>query len=222
MAKKKIRTIKRNPSLANQVSESLRHAVLEGHFNIGDRITEEETAQYLGVSRTPVREALSALANDGILQERGRGGYDLNIPSAEQMENTYEIRAHLEPFAMELVVHLTDAKHQRKLKSIIDAGVKANREDNRRNVAIQNLEFRQTLYENCQNDFLREILTKFNNYSFYLVLWTLKSNEARNDVIANQKEILRALEHRDVDQARAAVQHYIKLGRKHVTHIEDM
>ena len=108
MVKKKIKKIQRELSLKNQVSESLRHAILQGQFNIGNRVTEEEAAQYLGVSRTPVREALSALANDGILQERDREGYDPNIPSAEQMEDTYQILEHLEPFAMELVVRLTD------------------------------------------------------------------------------------------------------------------
>lgn len=218
MANKIISKIKRTSPLKEQVCESLRQAVLQGFFGIGDHITEEKVAEFLGVSRTPVREALSTLAHEGILRPRERQGYDLFIPTAEKMEQTYQVRELLEPLAIESVVRLTNSKHLEILKSNIGTEDIANKEEYPREFSIQNLNFRLTLYEKCSNIYMQEILTKFDHYSFYLTLWTIRANRTcRKDIVANQRHIFKALKEHDIVKAKQGVLDYINMGRKYIT-----
>ncbi len=222
MTKVKSNKIIRAPSLKEQVCENLRRAVFEGVFPMGDHLTEEKVAEYLGVSRTPVREALNTLAFEGILSPREKRGYDLFTPTAKQMEETFRVRELLEPDAIASVVKNTDAKHIQSLREIVEAEVTAEGESNPREFSIQNLNFRQTLYEKCGNIYIQEILAKFDHFSFYVVLWSIRArSELREFNITNQQDIIQALEKRDVDLARAGVMAYLMKGRANVSGLHE-
>ena len=60
-------------SLANQVFEKIEYNILSGNYKIGERISEKRLASELGVSRTPVREALSRLNDEGLVGESNTG-----------------------------------------------------------------------------------------------------------------------------------------------------
>jgi len=75
---------------------ALRHRLMEGEFSFRDRLTEERLAALLGVSRTPVREALTRLAGDGLVEKRPDGGYYPAEPDLAGLRDLYEIRVVLE------------------------------------------------------------------------------------------------------------------------------
>jgi DNA-binding GntR family transcriptional regulator len=71
----------------------------EGRLSPGERLTEDSLASILGVSRTPVREALGALAQRGVLARRDRGGFVVPVPNLAGLKNAFELRRLLEPYA---------------------------------------------------------------------------------------------------------------------------
>ena len=79
----------------DQVYAELRRAVMVGEFGIHARLVEERLAARLGVSRTPVREALVRLLADGLLA-RHEGGYYVAVPDLSQLRDLYEVRITLE------------------------------------------------------------------------------------------------------------------------------
>lgn len=83
------------PSLGETVYAKLRAAVLDGGFGPRERLAEVRLAARLGVSRTPVREALARLASDGLI-ERGDGGFFVAIPNLARLKDFYELRVTLE------------------------------------------------------------------------------------------------------------------------------
>jgi DNA-binding GntR family transcriptional regulator len=89
-------------SLAEQVREAIREAILEGRFLGDERLGIEHVAAELGVSRTPVREALRALEGDGLVRLLPNRGAVVEEFAADEIYHRYEIRAMVEAYAAEL------------------------------------------------------------------------------------------------------------------------
>ncbi|OAA25186.1 transcriptional regulator [Frankia sp. EI5c] len=83
-------------NLREQVYVALRQRLMSGEFSFRDRLGEERVAGLLGVSRTPVREALTRLAGDGLVEKRPDGGYYPAEPDLAGLRDLYEIRVTLE------------------------------------------------------------------------------------------------------------------------------
>ncbi len=89
-------------TLADQAHEELRSQLLAGEFPLGEPLAEEATAAMLGMSRTPVREALRRLAAEELLRAGPNGGYRPNPPDMSRMRQLYEVRIRLEQLSVEL------------------------------------------------------------------------------------------------------------------------
>ncbi|MBI1732780.1 MAG: GntR family transcriptional regulator [Gammaproteobacteria bacterium] len=102
--------IRKAANLRDQVTVRVRELLLQGRFHPGDRITEEQLAESLGVSRTPVREAMVQLAQQGMLEKRARGGYLVPTLSEAELDDFIHVRKILETaVAQDAVRHVTEA-----------------------------------------------------------------------------------------------------------------
>lgn len=104
-------------------TERLRAAVLAGEFKPGERLYEERLSERLGVSRTPVRTALQALAADGLLDHAPHRGYAVRAFDTAETLQAYEIRAVLEGLAARRAAQLgMDVDTQRAIESALREG----------------------------------------------------------------------------------------------------
>ena len=103
-----INTDARSVSAADKSYAQLRSMLVGGEFAPGDRLLEVELTTQLGVSRTPLREALRRLQSDGMVTLSGRGVV-VTQPSPEEVVDLYRYRAALEAFTAELVAQLQAA-----------------------------------------------------------------------------------------------------------------
>ncbi len=94
-------TVKRHRGAAAQVHQILRDALLQSKFAAGERLIETQLAEQLGVSRTPVREALSKLEAEGLVEPTATGGVVVRDLESELVE-IYELRRRLEGYAASL------------------------------------------------------------------------------------------------------------------------
>lgn len=97
------RCLERREPVREQVYARLKAMVLSGELLPGRRLAEEHLAQQMGVSRTPVREALHKLASEGLIQALPSRGFKVSGESLEEMEEVFELRAVLEGYALGLV-----------------------------------------------------------------------------------------------------------------------
>jgi DNA-binding GntR family transcriptional regulator len=88
--------------LPDRVYVVLRDAICVGHFAPKERLVQDQIAEDLGVSRTPVREALSRLTTDGYLRRVAGGGHVVRNLSEADVADLYQIRRNIEPLAVEL------------------------------------------------------------------------------------------------------------------------
>lgn len=81
---------------ADRAYDALRAGILDGRYGFGDRLGEIEVAAELGLSRTPVREALRRLGSEGLVEVLPNRGARVRTWTAQDLEETYELRAVLE------------------------------------------------------------------------------------------------------------------------------
>lgn len=89
-------------SLGQHVFENLKNAIVKGDIPPGGRLIESRLAETLGISRTPVREAIHKLEREGYLKKLSRGGFSVLGLSREDVEETFGIRSVLESYAARL------------------------------------------------------------------------------------------------------------------------
>lgn len=198
------------PPLRDQVYESIHRAILVGEIAVGERITEGKLSTFLGVSRTPVREAMSMLQQVGVLRAREGGGYEIFLPTVNEVRESYEVRALLEPVGIQSVAKLCSADYLAELRAIMDAEWEAHKANDPGEFALKNFAFRVKLYENCSNSMIRKVLEQFFQYLNYIAMITLQEPQVRKIVLEGQESIYAALEKRDPALAKKAIKIYLK------------
>ena len=207
VAMRRIAKPKRALPLRDQVFDGIIHGLSVGTFRSGDRLTEAGVATALGVSRTPVREALGLLAQRGILARRSYGGFVVVTPSQKMLKDIYEIRKLLEPStAGRIAASITPAELSELREALLRLRkVAGKRSDQNLMRAIG--EFRRRIYRLSDNDALEKAIDIANGYYQvqFVMMLALASSAIRKRMLAHLTEVFTAIESRNVRAAERAV-----------------
>ena len=105
--------------LADQVYDQIMEAIRDGTITTEDRIVQEKLADEFGISRTPVREALFRMEQEGILDVAGRGGFKIRAIAGDEIKELYETRCAIEAFAARLLAQRNNKPTCDRLREII-------------------------------------------------------------------------------------------------------
>ena len=194
---------KRKTNLSEQAYNQIKDAICAGRIAPGDILSESRLAEDLGMSRTPVREALRSLASEGFLEiKNGVGAYVKSL-SSKDMENLYEIRCLLEMQAIKTSIYRISNDEiddlTRRFQAIYDA---CEQGDSPAQGEFSELdwELHSLLVDRCTNNYIKEIVAGNNsNLRRYQSL----SVNVLGDVHESARqhlEILRVLRSRDLDK----------------------
>lgn len=103
-------TVRRGAALGEQVADIIRRRIVHGELTKGDRLTEESVADEFGVSRGPVRDAVSQLVYEGLVELRRPRGIYIKGLTGEDIEQLYSLRAALEQLAVKRAMAADDAR----------------------------------------------------------------------------------------------------------------
>lgn len=193
--------------------DALMAALREGTFSPGDRLREEDVGDRLGLSRTPVREALWRLEADGVVEHRPRVGAVVRVLGHTELVELYEMRMVLERTAAEMAAkHGADAEFD-ALDALNDRIEQAR--DRPAVGAAINQDFHRGLYLAGRNRFLLEAARALNN-SLLLLGPTTYTDPDRIDVVVRQhRDILTALRNGDAEAAGAAAEAHLHTSLQH-------
>jgi DNA-binding GntR family transcriptional regulator len=141
------------PSRTVAVLEAIKHAILVGELKPGRPLVETDLATVLGVSKTPVREALKTLAGAGLVTMHPYKGAVVRTLDDEQARHIYDLRLLLEPEALGRAV---TAKHD--WRPAHDALVRADASRDQAERSLANRDFHHELYAGCGNPLLVRML----------------------------------------------------------------
>lgn len=194
---------KRQPTLSEQACNQIKDAICQGSVAPGDILSENQIAQQLGMSRTPVREALRALASEGFVEIRNGIGAYVKPLSSKDMEDLYEVRCLLEMQAIKTSIYRISNDEiddlTRRFQAIYDA---CEQGDSPAQGEFSELdwELHSLLVDRCTNNYIKEIVAGNNsNLRRYQSL----SVNVLGDVHESARqhlEILRVLRSRDLDK----------------------
>jgi DNA-binding GntR family transcriptional regulator len=197
---------------ADYVYQELRHQIITKQLKPGQRLPEVNIAVQMGVSRTPVREALRRLASEGLVLIIPNSGARLASPTRREMEDTYAVREQLECISVAIAATRISERNLRRLEDAILEEEKAFEEKNLELYLEINENFHRIIAEASGNrvlaDFVENILARTNAYVvFYDPFYDIEDNPS----IAQHRAIAQALREREREKA-------VDLMREHLKH----
>jgi DNA-binding GntR family transcriptional regulator len=198
----------KSPSLSQVAYQRLRGEVISGVLRPNERLVELELSERLGMSRTPVRDALVRLATDGLIS-RGKRGWTVHEYTREELLRIYETRAALEGYAARLCALRASDEELAAMRLILDSApddVDGASPDFR---VDQNEEFHSAVIRGCGNPRLIELIER--NAEFYFnhrVVQMYTSDELQRS-LDGHRELFAALEARDGDVAERVVREHL-------------
>lgn len=202
----------RTRSRADFVYDSLRDAIWEGRIARGERVREEDIARSLGVSRTPVREALQRLQRRGLLVTgRGRGLIVAELSKREVIE-LYAMREILEGSAARFAA-------QRATRPEIDILYRLQRDlaeapDDALLLVKLNRRFHQAIYDAAHNQYLTQTLDTLHDSMALLHSTTFRAPNRRRESDEEHRRIVSAIERHAADEAEAIAREHIRQAQR--------
>jgi DNA-binding GntR family transcriptional regulator len=205
-------TLPENRSLAVDIAERLRAAILGGHFGPGQRLREEALASSMGVSRGPVREALVKLEREGLLVIRRNRGAVVAQLSREDLDEVYTLRVAIERFAVQRAVDVADETSLDRVQDVVEKIIIAvahgitEQEAAELDVSFHDMIYRATrhrrLYD-CWATLRPQIHILFLNRN-------VANSDFRDYVVTSHQGILDAIRERDAPLAIARTELHLR------------
>jgi DNA-binding GntR family transcriptional regulator len=202
----------RNQSRSEFVYASLRDAIWEGRFTRGERIPEEEIARSLGVSRTPVREALQRLQERGMLTVGAGRSLVVAELSKQQVLELYAMREILEGSAARFAAQHANEAEIDILHRLLDEFDK-HRDDPRLLVSL-NRRFHGAVCEAAHNRYLIQTLDGMHDALALLHSNTFRVPNRTSESDAEHRRIVLAIERRNPDAAETAARDHVRQAQR--------
>lgn len=198
-----------NYLLGQKIFQKIRQDIIAGKYSRGEEMKELLIASEMGVSRTPVREALRQLEREGLVAIiPNKGTYVVGI-TAQDMKDIYDIRAVLEGLCVRQVAKIATAEQIEAMEEILYLAEYHLRKGHEKQVAELGSKFHEILYEAGGNRMLGHVL---QNYYLYLdqvrrFLFTIPGKI--REIIGEHWQILEAIKEQDGEKAEHAVSRHI-------------
>jgi len=206
-------------TLTEDVTEQLRDAIFRGHFVPGERLSEEQLARSLGVSRGPIREAFARLEREGLISSQANRRSIVAHLSRRDLEEVYTIRVALERLAVQYSVHDAQADdfeamaaNTQALDEAIARGI-TEQEAARLDVGFHDLLYRAARHQH--------LLDAWLNIRSQVYLFLLSRNLANPDfrdrvIVRGHSDILDALKNRDEKRAVRAIEEHLRSAYQYI------
>ncbi|MBO8127794.1 MAG: GntR family transcriptional regulator [Peptococcaceae bacterium] len=200
--------------LREVVFESLREAIIAGKLKPGERLMEMQLAEELGVSRTPVREAIRKLELEGfVMMVPRKGAYVAGI-SDKDITDVFEVRAALEALAAGLAAErITDEEIENLERSVVQTTEIAEKGDI--NALVEaDTQFHELIYRASRNKRLKQIVTHLSEQIQRFRASTLSVPGRNRQALEEHRKIVEAISEHNIELAQA-------LAREHIENAEN-
>ena len=198
-----------NLPLREVVFLRLRQAILQGDLQPGERLMEIQLADQLGVSRTPVREAIRKLELEGLVSMKPRRGAEVASITIKDMQDVLEVRGSLEELAVELCCAKGDCSWIEELKKANKVFEAAVRSEELLIIADADVRFHDIIYKATGNKRLIQIINNLREQIYRYRLEYIKNDQARNELIEEHERIIGFISKKDKEGAKKAMRQHI-------------
>ena len=199
-------------TLADQVYEMLHQHIVAGELRPNQRLVESEIAKQMGISRTPVREALKRLEVTGYVSAAPNGGLIVTEHSIEEIQCLYEIREALETMAIKLACERVTEEQLNKVEEYYNRGIEAIRNSDIDQYIELHSDFEEEIYAACGNEQLLSLVRTFRNQYYKRRLTRVYTSRDWHTQLKHHGRILEALHKRSAGRAEKALRRHLRVG----------
>lgn len=203
--------------LRDVVFNTLRQAILRGELKPGERLMEIQLANKLGVSRTPIREAIRKLELEGLVLMIPRRGAEVAQITEKSLRDVLEVRDALEVLAVELACERITSEDIEKLKEAARTFEEALQSGDVTEYAEADVNFHDIIYFATDNQKIIQLLYNFREQMYRYRVEYLKRKEVHPILVAEHKHIIECIEKKDKKAARIAISTHIENQAKTVS-----
>ena len=206
-------------TLSELAYKQIKEAICEGRIASGDILSENQLAQDLGMSRTPVREALKTLKDDGLLESGSGKGLFVKVLTPSNVEDIFQVRSLLEQFALRSAIPRLTQEQDRYLLELrakfepfrtytdMDAYVRLD------------IELHNCIIIYSGNQFLKDLTDRVYGYLQPVRLFSLSTRQRYEDSIVEHIGIIDGMLARDTEKASSILQTHLDVAKKNVLYI---
>ena len=200
--------------LRDVVFNTLRQAILKGELKPGERLMEIALAEKLGVSRTPIREAMRKLELEGLVVMIPRRGAQVANITEKDLNDVLEVRIALENVAIEKACTRMSKEDRGRLWLAAKEFERTMAEGNLVRLAEADVAFHEIIYRASDNKRLNQVLNNLREQIYRYRVEYLKEEETRNVLVKEHEELTKAIRQRDVKKAQEISFRHIENQRR--------
>ena len=212
----------RSISIADQIFEQLEYDILSGKYARGETLSEMRLSTELGVSRTPVREAIRRLEQENILEESGRGMVVVGI-TKEDLMDMYEIRLQVESMAARRAAQNISDSELQEMREILDLQryyAEKNGADSSDQIRNLDSRFHDLLYRSSGSRSYYQVLHSLHKKVTKYRMASVSKHTRALKSIEEHAAIYEALAAHDADRAGAAAVRHMENARASMAGME--
>ncbi|MEH2943525.1 GntR family transcriptional regulator [Lachnospiraceae bacterium KK002] len=195
--------------LRDVVFQTLREAILKGELKPGERLMELQLASRLGVSRTPIREAIRMLELEGLAVTMPRKGAEVARMTEKDMEDVLQIRKALDELAVGLACDNMTEESLEQLRAALKNFEESTRSRDVKKIAQADVEFHDTIYQAADNPKLVNMLNNLREQMYRYRVEYLKNDAVYPRLIEEHKKIYEGLRRKDKETVVEIVSYHV-------------
>lgn len=195
-------------SLRGQVFNRIQEDIINGRYEPGDSLVEMKLAEELGVSRTPIREAIRQLELEGLVTYIPNKGVYVTGISEQDIKDIYKIRSLVEGLAVKWAIERIEAHQLKELEEIVELMEYYTEKGDMEQVTKLDTQFHDVIYDACKSRVLKNTLRNLLRYIRKARLTSLRVPRRAYQALAEHKQILEAFKSHEPEKGeRLMIQH---------------
>lgn len=201
------------------VFKSLSEAIILGELQPGERLMETKLADELGVSRTPVREAIKKLEQEGLVKMTARKGAEVAPINAEDLQEVLEIRKAMETLAVELACNNATKDDIKRLRDANAAISKAIKTKDVEDIMDKDLKFHEAIQTVSRSKRLQKMLDQLRAHIYRYRYAYIRDMKNKETIVEEHTKIIDCIEEKNVRAARKEVELHIEAQEKFIMNV---
>ena len=196
--------------LRDVVFNTLREAILKGELKPGERLMELQLAAKLGVSRTPIREAIRMLEQEGLAVTIPRKGAEVAKMTEKDMEDVLQIREALDELAAKIACEQISEEQLEELVATMHEFEESTKTDNVKKIAAADVQFHDIIYQSTGNPKLVNMLNNLREQMYRYRVEYLKDENNYPTLMKEHKDIVEGLVRKNKMQVTETMHQHVK------------
>ncbi len=202
--------------LRDVVFNTLRKAILTGELKPGERLMEIHLANKLGVSRTPIREAIRKLELEGLVIMIPRRGAEVAQITEKSLKDVLEVRRALDALCAELACDRISAQETEQLKKACDEFEHATRNEDATTIAAADVALHDIIVQATRNQRLIQLINNLSEQMYRYRFEYIKDESRHENLVEEHRMIYESILHRDKQRAAEASKMHIDNQEKSI------